>query len=255
MATKSNTTWLSSLLWGIFALGIMESMFIFLFRGDYLTFFSLGTLLGISMIVSAIKTYQPKIGYYHEIAPYLIHPVFLLIGLVSFLIFNENLYLQQTAIIFTLLGYMILFSENYSDFTHKAHDGVKFIIILFLYDSVIEAINYLGLNVILIPLFITLITLLLLLHMLWRLKAHAERYFLLSLLSAIAMGVVSYFLTSYYLFASFLNLSVILLTIYYVFWGILHHLIERNLTMRILIEYLLIAGIIISMILGLLTGW
>lgn len=255
MKNKSKISFISSILWAVFFIGILEIMYAFIEEKSIRDFFILSGLLGLTIIITSFKTFQPRVGYYHEIVPYFIHPVFLFIGLISFIIFNDNPYLRQIAIFLSLIGYLVLFSENFSDLTHKAHDGVKFLIIFFLFDTVFESVHYFNLSIYTIPLFIGLISLFLLIHMFWRLKVLEDKYLGLGLLFSILIGAVSFPLAQYYLLSSFLILSIILLTIYYVFWGILHHYIQKNLTLPIFIEYLLIAGIIISMFLGLITGW
>ena len=255
MPNKNIAHLFSSILWSVFLIGIMEIMYYFIIINDLANYFILSFLLGTTIVITAVKTFHPRVGYYHELLPYLIHPVFLFIGFVSFLIFNENIYLRQMAIVLTLIGYTVLFSENYSDLAHKAHDGVKFLIILFLFNTVFETVHTMGLPIYIIPLFIILISLLLFYHMFWRLDALGDRFIGLGFIFSIFIGATAYLLVNYYIFASFLILSIILLTIYYVFWGILHHYIEKNLTFYIFVEYLLIAGIIISMFLGLITGW
>ncbi|KKP69325.1 hypothetical protein A2X44_04205 [candidate division CPR3 bacterium GWF2_35_18] len=252
---KNKTSIISSILWAVFFIGILEVMFILIENKDINNFFILSGLLCLTVIITSIRTYQPRIGYYHEIAPYLIHPLFLLIGLISFIIFNDNPYLRQIAIFSSLVGYLILFSENYSDLTHKAHDGVKFLIVFFLYDTVFESVHYFNTDLLMIPLFIGLISLFLFMHMFWRLKVLEDKYLVLGLLFSTLIGTISFLVIQYYLLSSYLIVSIILLTIYYVFWGILHHYIQKNLTLHTFFEYFLIAGIIISMFLGLITGW
>lgn len=256
MKSNSNfTTTLSSILWALFLMGLMEIMAFFIHSEDLLNFFIIATFLGLTVIITAFKTFQPQVGYYHELTPYFVHPLFLFIGLTSFLFLNTDLHLQQTAIIFSLIAYLILFSENFSDLTHKAHDGVKFLIIFFLYDVVFESIHLLSLQIYIVPLFITLITLFFFLHMFWRLKAFDDKDLTLGLLFSLIIGGISFLLVSHYLYASFLILSILLLVVYYVFWGILHHTIQRNLTLSLFLEYLLLAGIVFSMFIQLITGW
>lgn len=255
MGNKKIYLYLTSICWVIFYIGILEVMIYLLGETDILNFFLLALLLFFTVIITSLQTFRPRVGYYHELTPYLIHPIFLFLGLIGFLIFNDHPYLQQIAVVLSLFGYLILFSENFSDLTHKAHDGVKFLIIFLLYDSVFESVHFYNLSPYLIPLFITLITLFLFLHMFWRLKAFGDKFLALGLLFSLLIGGMSLALTSFYYLSSFLILSIILLTIYYLLWGILHHYIQKNLTLSLFLEYLLIVGIIISMFLGLITGW
>lgn len=255
MKEKSTSNYLASIFWGIFLIGLMEILFYLIGQKESVSFFIVASMLAVMIITTAVKTFQPKVGYYHEMLPYLIHPVFLFLGFLFFIIFNTDLYLQQCAIILTSLSYFILFSENFSDLTHKAHDGVKFLIIFFLYNTIFEAVHYFQLNLYLIPLFVTLTTLLFFMHMFWRLKVLGNRYLFVALIFSGLIGVLSYFLGAYYIFASFIIITIILLSIYYVLWGIMHHTILKNLTFPVLMEYLLVSGIVITMIVGLITGW
>ncbi len=252
---SKKTTWLGTILWAVFLIGMLEIIFFLKLDDNLIEMGLISLLLFGSIMITSVKTYQPKIGYYHELLPYLIHPLFLFVGTIGFIIFNNNPYLEQVTIIFTTIAYLILFSENFSDLTHKAHDAVKFLIIFYLYFNIFEAVNYFSLNHYFIIVLFALTSLFFFLHMLWRLKELHDSYLFLCLIFSFVLGIIAYTLSIYYFLASFLILAIIVLTLYYVFWGILHHHIEKNLTFQVLIEYILVAGIILSMFMGLITGW
>ncbi|MEK7160381.1 MAG: hypothetical protein AAB702_02775 [Patescibacteria group bacterium] len=77
-----------------------------------------------------------------------------------------------------------------------------------------------------------------------KLKTHKGYY--LSLLTILVLGLLLTFLAT----PDFiLQVIIILVTIFfYVFWGILHHLLNHELTPRIMIEYMLIGLLGISIL-------
>ena len=75
---KSKSSLISSILWAVFFIGILEIMYVLIGNKDISNYFILFGLLCVTIIITSIKTYQPRVGYYHEITPYLIHPLFLL---------------------------------------------------------------------------------------------------------------------------------------------------------------------------------
>lgn len=81
-------------------------------------------------------------------------------------------------------------------------------------------------------------------------KKHTGYY--LSLLLILALGI---FLAMQLSYDRKLQMSIILLTsIFYVGFGILHHFIHHDLTAKIVIEYILIGSLGVTVILFLLKG-
>ena len=75
-------------------------------------------------------------------------------------------------------------------------------------------------------------------------KNHIGYY---SVLLLIALGGV--FLISQTLFdAQMKMLAIVLITFFYVIWGSLHHYIHHNLTVKIMLEYVLIGSLGITLI-------
>lgn len=83
-----------------------------------------------------------------------------------------------------------------------------------------------------------------------RLFQHGFYYF--SLLAILALGF-----TLVYLNSSNKELqiaAVILTTFFYILWGILHHLLNHDLTSKIVVEYILIGSLGLAVIILLLKG-
>jgi len=222
---------------------------------DLQSFLLVGSLVFIGVVLATGLTFIVQKKHYLDLMPYLVHPVFLLIGISGFILFNENFVLRQIVILGTFFSYFALYSENFSDLTHHVHDGVKFFIIFMLYDSILEGIHFLGFNFYLALLLIFLATLLFQIHMLWRLKAGTSLYLIAAFLVSAIITLAAWILLDFYLLSTFLILSLMILAIYYLFWGIIHHLIEKNLTFKIFLEYLFISLIIFMMFWGLTTGF
>jgi hypothetical protein len=81
-------------------------------------------------------------------------------------------------------------------------------------------------------------------------KKHLAYY--MSLIIMLLFGLILIFLTKPNIL---LQALVILLTvIFYVIWGVVHHLINHELTLRIVVEYILIGALGISILFFMLTG-
>lgn len=81
-------------------------------------------------------------------------------------------------------------------------------------------------------------------------KKHLGYYF--SLIAILALGTFLSFQTSYDR-----QLQILIVTImvfFYVLWGILHHLLEHDLSIKIVIEYVLIGSLAMSIVLFLVRG-
>jgi len=238
----------------VFGIGF-QFMVLLLHEQDIISYFLVASVLLIAVLGATGYTFISQSRQKVDLIPYLIHPIFLLTGITGFLAFNENLFLQIAVILFAAISYFILFSENFSDLTHHAHDGVKFFIILLLYDSVFEGVYYLGITPYAILALLFFLTLLLQYHMLWRLRALHLRYGLAAVGISLFVVFVSWFLMDYYKLSSYLPLSIMILSTYYLCWGVLHHVIERNLTARIFFEYLLVCIMVLIMFFGLSSGF
>jgi hypothetical protein len=83
-----------------------------------------------------------------------------------------------------------------------------------------------------------------------KLKKHFGYY--LSLTAILLLGLVLILLTSPNIR---LQSLVILLTVFfYILWGVLHHLINHELSLRIMVEYVLIGALGISIIFFMMMG-
>ena len=49
-------------------------------------------------------------------------------------------------------------------------------------------------------------------------------------------------------------IEITIVTTFYIFWGILHHLVNHDLNVKIVIEYILVGSIGLSMVLFILKG-
>lgn len=79
---------------------------------------------------------------------------------------------------------------------------------------------------------------------------HSAYYF--SLIAILALGLVLIFLTSPNIKQQ--GLIIALTVFFYVLWGILHHLINHELTLRIMVEYLLIGVLGLAVIFFMMIG-
>jgi hypothetical protein len=81
-------------------------------------------------------------------------------------------------------------------------------------------------------------------------KKHLGYY--ISLILILSLGLISILLTSPNIE---MQAAIVFLTVFfYVLWGILHHLINHELTIRIVIEYVLIGALGISILFFTLSG-
>jgi len=81
-------------------------------------------------------------------------------------------------------------------------------------------------------------------------KKHLGYY--ISLIAILCFGLISVLITSPNVKAQVVMIS--LTVFFYVLWGILHHLINHKLTLRIVIEYVLIGALGISILFFMLMG-
>lgn len=83
-----------------------------------------------------------------------------------------------------------------------------------------------------------------------RIKKHIGYYlFLLLILTG------GFFLATQFSYDRKFQISSILLTaIFYVIWGIIHHLINHDLTTKIVVEYILMGSLGVTVVLFLLKG-
>ena len=83
-----------------------------------------------------------------------------------------------------------------------------------------------------------------------KLKKHFGYY--LSLLAILLLGLVLILLASPNI--KLQSLVISLTVFFYVLWGVLHHFINHELTLRIMIEYVLIGALGISVIFFMMLG-
>lgn len=84
--------------------------------------------------------------------------------------------------------------------------------------------------------------------MLKDLKKHQTHY--LILFSGLTLGVVSFFV--FYQYQRLKVALVILMGIFYFLWGIIHHKIIKDLHVKIVLEYFLIATISVAILISLI---
>lgn len=83
-----------------------------------------------------------------------------------------------------------------------------------------------------------------------KLKKHLGYY--ISLIAILSFGLVLVFLTDND--PKMQSLVILLTVFFYVLWGIVHHLINHELTLRIVIEYVLIGALGLSILFFVLAG-
>jgi len=83
-----------------------------------------------------------------------------------------------------------------------------------------------------------------------KIRKHVGYY--IALITILLLGLVLIILTSQNIV--FQALAIFLTVVFYVLWGILHHLVNHELTLRIVVEYILIGALGISILFFLLTG-
>jgi len=81
-------------------------------------------------------------------------------------------------------------------------------------------------------------------------KKHTDYY--ISLLAILGFGLFMTFGFSYE--ARWQMLSILLTGFFYVVWGVLHHFINHDLTLKIVIEYIVIGSLGIALVFFLLKG-
>ncbi len=82
--------------------------------------------------------------------------------------------------------------------------------------------------------------------------AHSHIAYYISLIAILAFGFFLVFTASAN--RQLQMLIITLTTIFYVFWGILHHLINHDLNAKIVVEYVLIGSLGLTLIFFLLKG-
>ncbi len=83
-----------------------------------------------------------------------------------------------------------------------------------------------------------------------KLKNHLAYYF--SLISILVLGLILIILTRPNIVLQ--TLVILVMVIFYVLWGILHHLINHELTLRIVVEYVLIGALGVAILFFMLSG-
>jgi len=83
-----------------------------------------------------------------------------------------------------------------------------------------------------------------------KIRNHLAYY--ISLIIMLSLGLVLIFLTRPNIVIQ--GLAILLTVFFYVLWGILHHFINHQLTLRIVVEYILIGALGISILFFMLTG-
>jgi hypothetical protein len=224
----------------------------FPYKFEWLSAVTFVLLLNIILIVYRTCSRERGCRYRGKFAVFAIPPIFLFLGLIGFLFFNTSAALREIFIILATGAYFIIFSEIFSRVTHAAHDVVKFLIIFLLFDSVLELVHYFKLPLYFILLLILAITLLLLHHMFWRLLALKKKYSLIGICVAIFLGTFTWIAAYFWPLASYFVLAIMIMSLYYVAWGMLHHHIDFHLTKRIVLDYILIGAFVFLMALGLI---
>jgi len=87
--------------------------------------------------------------------------------------------------------------------------------------------------------------------MFWRLKALKLFYSLISLGVGTILGLFALISAWFWPIASYFTLTIIVVALYYIAWGILHHHIDLYLTKKIVLDYVLIGAFVFLMALGL----
>ncbi len=207
-------------------------------------------LLGITITYQSCakdKTCKTRI----KLIVFAIPPIFLFWGLVGFLFFNTSFYLREIFLIVSTLAFFVIFSEIFSKFTHHAHDLIKFFIIFMLFDSILELVHYFRLPLYFIPLLTLTCAFILMHHMFWRLSALKKNYSLTGLGIGAALGIFAWIAAIYWPMASYFILALMVMSLYYVAWGLLHHHIEHHLSKKVALDYIFIGAFVFLMALGL----
>jgi hypothetical protein len=211
----------------------------------------------ILIIIGILITYQScardrQCRNQTRLVVFAIPPVALYLGLTGFLFFNTNIYLREIFLGLSGIAFFIIFSEIFSDLTHKAHDLVKFLIIFLLFDSILELVHYFRLPLYFIPVLVLMSSFILMHHMFWRLSAIRKKHSLMSLGIAGFLAIFAWSASHFWPLASYFILAIMLMSLYYVFWGLMHHYLEHHLTRNIALDYILIGAFVFLMALGLL---
>lgn len=83
-------------------------------------------------------------------------------------------------------------------------------------------------------------------------KLHSHIGYSISLFLILAFGLILVFFSSPNRPLQMVEITIV--TISYIFWGILHHLVNHDLNMQIVIEYILVGSIGLSMVFFILKG-
>lgn len=84
--------------------------------------------------------------------------------------------------------------------------------------------------------------------MIKKIKMHIGYY--ISLIAILAFGFLLVFLSSPN--RNLQMMTVVLTTLFYIFWGIIHHVINHDLHAKIVVEYVLIGGLGLTIVLFIL---
>jgi len=203
---------------------------------------------------------MPSINVYNLWGHFMNHltlPLLLIISFAGFIFFNEDDLIRIVAICFLTIINLILFVNIHSYYkdefrleeeTRYIYDLIKLIIFFFGLNLILNIKKYWEVELWIVSLLVCFLALGLGLLLIYRKNAQ-------SLVSVAYVIIVSFGLSVIFMILSFLGvvffgINIIIFLLFYLALAILHHKIDRTLTINVFIEYSLIIVLVFLLFIG-----
>lgn len=217
---------------------------------DLTRFWGWSLLFFFACLAFSLFVYLPQKPSRKKLLAQLTLPLLLQLSLTFFLLFRRFGGVEIVLIIVSFLAFWGAFSEKLAPREHLGHDLLRFFVLFLLYFDLLEARRFFGLATEALPPLLALLSFLFFLHLLWHRRADLTSNLFFVTLGSGVIGGIGWLALDRWQFHSYLVLSLVLLTLYYVFWGILHHRAKGTLCAPVFLEYLLVGGIVVLLLLG-----
>jgi len=192
-----------------------------------------------------------------HVSHHLILPTLLYISITSFIILNGSSLLTQFVIVLSVITLYALFEGQqtsirhdfmFDEYLHYIYDSIKIIIYFLLIDSTIAAYKIGDINLVAVFAISEAVAFLLFLLIISRKRELNTAGILYIFFASMLSSILVLLMTT--LGSATIILALMASVIYYLLIGIIHHKINASLTAGIVLEYILIAGIILVVLTG-----
>lgn len=198
--------------------------------------------------------FNDEVNELSEVFHKVILPVLLYIGLLGFSYYNITSGSLYLVLIITLFSFylLILNTKLFLDHdvkdeqsTHYVYDIIKFLIFFLAIDTFSNSFISSGENLVLYTFLVFGVSLLISYLMILRIKKGSFKSFALSLIFSLFISGGFWLVSSFSKFNP-LQISLILIFLFYITTAIIHHRIRNTLTKEILLEYFLVSILLLS---------